>query len=723
MRLLVFERKKEICFYQPFEFCSWEGCNYCAGGISPRLADTLEANGLGLPSEVVEGEASTIIVHGDWKSIELPIPEGRRMLSVFRGSRPREREGRYLNFDSFLLRTAQDEGAEVISAEVTGADLSPSGKPILRYRPATAPPDRSFPASAESPTAADLAALAEHAVPKEEPAELAIEADFLVFAAGVNRHPGMEVAADPLIRSLCRMIPGFRPPRVRQTVIAELEALDGRPLALMEGEVHFVQYGSPDLQIEMSSLIPKDRWITVALVGKTIDEAAPGELRDLVKRFVELPHIRRLLPPGVEFRAACSCHPNMTVGAARKPYADRIAVTGDMAVSRLYKDGLYSAYVTTGALADCILDKGIDAGSLRRWYAPVIRQFHADNRYGRAVFLLSSAVFAHPALSRVLYQAILTERKTKPRHKRRLAGVLWQTASGDASYRHILRAMLHPVSWWLIFTGGLLATIRNKLTERVFGLDWRGVGRYPTGVPLEEVARKRQELFAVLGWTPSEHSPQLEKMYSVRIRARPEAIFRQLGAFGEPDRAYLRPRFVHISRTAGKPNQEGATVRYDVGLRRHQRAPSALDQSASRPPAPATPATRQRLLRLLSFSVRLERVVPDHYLLYRILDGFGRGGIFAFDIAESGPGVSLLTIYVGFDFPRGESWLGRAGWRLFRFLFPAYAHDVVWNHSLCLIKSLAEESEVAPVPYPSGSEQAGPAPLRQETAGHERTRS
>ena len=89
--VLILERKRELNFYQPALLSvAWEGCNYCAGGISPRLADALRASDLSLPPDIVEGSATAITVHGDWKSVELPIPEGRKMLSVFRGSRPRE---------------------------------------------------------------------------------------------------------------------------------------------------------------------------------------------------------------------------------------------------------------------------------------------------------------------------------------------------------------------------------------------------------------------------------------------------------------------------------------------------------------------------------------------------------------------------------------------------------------------------------------------------------
>ena len=647
IRLIIIEKKNEICFYQPTGFCSWEGCNYCAGGISPRLADILREEHLPLPDEIIESRAAEVVVHGDWKSVRLPVPDGREMLTVFRGSRPRQRTGRYENFDSFLLQTAIGEGAEAITAEVTGAHYSAEGKPVITYRAPTHPDDA--------------------------PGET-LEADFAVFAGGVNRSPGMDVTTDPLFVDLETMLPRFRPPKVRRALISEMQAqgsTDPDVLLALDGEVHFAQYGSKDLHIEMSSLVPKQLWVTVALLGKSIDRAQPSEYLNIMQRFVELPHVRRLLPPGVHLRPGCSCHPNMTVGAAREPFGQRVALTGDMAVSRLYKDGLYSAWTTAAALAECLLTKGIDRDSLRRWYGPVVASFDRDNRWGRLIFRLSRLVFSHPAFSRVLYQAILTERKTTRQADWRLARVLWQIASGDERYRRIFASMVRPGSVWLIVTGGFLVTVRNQLTERLFGLDWRGIGRHQTGVSVEDRERKRLEVFSALGLEPPSRGPEMERAYSIRIRAGEDAIFRQLGKFGDPDREYLWPRFVNVRRTRRGPNQPGTTIRYEVG-------PFAREGGQHRWPA------------LAAFTVVLDRIVPDRYLLYRILDGFGRGGVFAFDVQPVKHGVNLLSIYVGFDFYRGRGPLSRAGWWIFRHFFPSFAHDVVWNHSLCKIRYLAE---------------------------------
>jgi flavin-dependent dehydrogenase len=654
IHLVIVEKKTEVCFYQPAYHCAWEGCNYCAGGISPRLADILAREDVALPEEIVESRADEVVVHGDWKSVRLPVPAGRLMLSVFRGSRPRQRSGRYQNFDSYLLERAIAEGAQVITGEAIGVSYTDEGRPSVFYR--TVAGGESAPMGGGDAAAPQI-----------------LEADLLVLAGGVNRSPGMDLATDPVFAGLGALLPGFRPPKVRPALIAEMQAHGGGPDALLavDNEVHFCQYGSKDLHIEMSSLVPKHDWVTVVLLGKSIDQARPSEFLGIMQQFVELPHIRRLLPPGVDLRPGCSCHPNMTIGAAARPYGARVALVGDMAVSRLYKDGLYSAWTTAAALADCVLDHGIDQDSLRRRYAPVVRAFDRDNRYGRVIFGLSRQIFSHPALSRVFYQAVLTERRTTRRESLRLAPILWQIASGDESYRRILAAMLRPTTIWHILAGGVLTTFRNQATERLFGLDWSGIGRHQTGVSFEDRERKRAELFSLLGLDPPARAPEMERVFTIRIRTGIDAILRQLGKFGDPDREYLWPRFLSVRRTTGEPNQPGTRVRYDVGPGCGGRHPG-------------------RCRSLLSFTVVLERNVPGRYLLYRIVDGFGRGGIFSFDVRPAKPGVNLLSIYVGFDFYRGTALFDRIGQRLFRALFPSFAHDVVWNHSLCKIRYLAE---------------------------------
>src|ERR1035441_3336556 len=209
-------------------------------------------------------------------------------------------------------------------------------------------------------------------------AETRLEADLAVFAAGVNEQVGSPADGGRMLQSLQRLLPGFVPPRLRRALIFELEAKSGVPENLV-GTVHFVEYGSKTLRLEMCSLVPKRGFITVVLVGASVDTASDhAASRDIMAQFLELPHIRRLVSPRIQFSPACVCGPNMVVGSARNPFGDRVAAVGDIVTTRLYKDGILSAQRTARALAETVLELGIDAGSLKQGYGPILRRFRSE---------------------------------------------------------------------------------------------------------------------------------------------------------------------------------------------------------------------------------------------------------------------------------------------------------------------------------------------------------
>jgi hypothetical protein len=91
-----------------------------------------------------------------------------------------------------------------------------------------------------------------------------------------------------------------------------------------------------------------------------------------------------------------------------------------------------------------------------------------------------------------------------------------------------------------------------------------------------------------------------------------------------------------------------------------------------------------------AFSLRLEQIVGGHLLVYRVQDGFAKGGVLIFEIEKQDEETCALSIYVAFNFARGLTWAVRPFWWLVRRLFPAFVHDVLWNHSLCQLKDLVE---------------------------------
>ena len=609
-----------------------DGCNYCAGGLSPALTRSLENIGISIPDEIISGRIETLTVNGHWKNIELRVPQGSRMFSVFRGSRPRGRDNQYINFDSFLLDRAVQAGAEIINAAVFDIRYDGDGRPDVFFR--------SFQGGVTT--------------------KGSIKADFLVIAAGVNQVPGGDPRQIPLLAPIRRLIPRFRPPRTRKALICEVE-LDRDTEAFLEGNIYFIQYASKELKIEMSSLLPKKKHATIVLLGKSIDGSEPADIPSIIKSYLELPQIKRIVPRGVDNLPVCICSPNMTVGLARKPCGDRVAVIGDLAVSRLYKDGIFSSFLMAESLAAALFQRGSDGRSLRKGYLPVIRKIRADNSFGAAIFFLNRIIFSNPTLSRILYQAVLSERKKRYYRKRKLEKILWAIASGEGSYTRTFASMFQPVTVASILVGGLLVTFRNFLTEKFFGLNWMGLSRFPTGIHREDLDNKRAEFLQFTGGA-FERKPQFESMYSIKIRSDAADIFNGLGTFGDADRRYFKPRFVNVNRISGVGNEAGSVLQYKLPFR------------------------------FMNFQLVLEKVKKNRYLVYRIRDGFGRGGILVFNIEAKGERTSILSIYVAFDFDREGSLPKRILMFLFRVVFPGYIHDVLWNHSLCRLKSLVETS-------------------------------
>jgi hypothetical protein len=633
-KVVIIERRRQGIGQSGRGFVEgWRGCSFCAGGLSPKLNDVLKSLGLQMPAEVIQSRVRSITVQGYWKNIELEVPEGREMLSVFRGVHPVKRLDREHSLDSVLLECAVEEGAKLVSGEVYDAHYSASGRPVVTY----------------------------HA----DGVEAQLEADFAVFAGGVNECAGTCPGGGSLTLTLQRLAPDYRPPRLRPALIFELEAARGGATYL-EGQLHFVEYGSASLRLEMCSLLPKRGYITVVLVGPSVDASTgPAENVNIINEFLKLPQIRKLVPPSMELRRACVCNPRLVVGSAKHPLADRVAAVGDMVTSRLYKDGILSAHHTASALAETLLLRGVDRRSLRDGYAPVIQRFRRDNRFAALVFLLHRLVFSSSVLSRVLYQAVITERKRMAGPRRRLEKILWKIASGDDQYEATFLAMIHPATLWLILSGGLWITLRSYLSELFFNLSWEGFGRFTTGVAKEQLETKRAAFKRELAEYGMVVPDQLEfeRMYTIRIRATCATILRQLGRFGESDRGYFRPRWVRIQRIKGLPNEAGCVICYEV------------------------------LCRWFSFSLQLEQVSPGHLLIYRVRDGFARGGVLLFEVEQASDEICNLSIYVVFKFERGRTPITRPFWWLLRSLFPSFVHDVLWNHSLCQLKNLAEAGE------------------------------
>jgi flavin-dependent dehydrogenase len=605
-----------------------KGCNFCAGLISPRLNEVLGAQGLTVPDEIIQGRIDYVWIHGQWKNFRLRVPQDMRMYSVFRGSLPGRRLGRPAGFDGFLLGEAVKEGARIQYGEVQAIAYDASGMPNLTVR-----------------------------APSGETVSLA--ASFVSIATGINAHCGLEYRDDGLVASVQRLNPAFVPGKSRKTLIFELDVGEDYLKRNMNREIYFIESGSKHLALEHTALIPKGRFLTVAIIGKCIDAATlPHDTHQIVGDFLSLPQIDRILPGIAAAPLACACAPRMTVTTARFPFGDRFAIIGDAVGSRLNKDGLYSAHATASRLAETVLQEGIDKQALARGYGETVKWLVADNRFGRTVFTLSRIAFTMPVVSRIVYQGFATEYKVRDERSRPVNAVLWKIASGTADYREVLLEMCGYDVLRSIFAGALV-TLRNVAFEFLLGLKWGEFGRYPTVVLKEKRELLKGQLASGLGINLGK-SPDFERMYAIKIRGSEEEIMEELAKFGQPHARFVRLRFINIRQVHGEPNEAGSMIGYTIPFVR------------------------------LGAQLRLTKRVGLETLLYQADERLVDHATLIFNVTPTKDGNRRLSIYTAFDYKTGEGLASRMMWKSARILFPEFVHDVVWNHALCTIKEEVE---------------------------------
>ncbi len=364
-------------------------CNKCAGILSSTLVQNMERIGLNLPAAVIQSVIHNYVLHmGD---TQIPIhsrKESQRIISVYRGRGPRL--GAAPPPPSF-------DGWLLSKAQEKGAKI------IKKHVMAIRATERPIVVTAH-----------------EE-----YEADLVVMATGVNSRPPLDPAWS------------YRPPRT------EVMAQDEVPISdkMMDQSVHIFFENPPGLIF--GALIPKGRYANLSLLGH-------GLPPDAVNQFINMTRLESLIPEGTPL--LCGCNPSVAVSEAGAFFADRFVVVGDAAVTRLYKDGIGSAFITAEAAAKTAILRGISRQDFLAGYQPVCRQIARDNGYGRLLFRLWSLTYHTPILKKIWIQTIINEANQigNPTH----TGVLWGMFTGNESYRILfMKALSLPALWNFLLAG------------------------------------------------------------------------------------------------------------------------------------------------------------------------------------------------------------------------------------------------------------------------------
>ncbi len=369
-----------------------QGCNMCGGIVSESLVQNLAAEGINLPTTVIQRGIDSYHLHMDAGSVRIETPlHATRIGAVHRGSGPRDVQRRdWESFDDHLLQKAIGRGARLVPARVDGVGLE-EGRPVLKIRGGG-----------------------------QE------RYDLLAVAVGVN---------SPVVQAFENVGIGYTRPAVTKTVIREYQL--GRDVIsqTVGSSMHVFLLAIP--RLEFAAVIPKGDYVTVCLLGQDIDDA-------LVQAFLDAPEVRRCFPPDWRPDAkSCQCMPHINVRGPARPYADRILFVGDCGVTRLYKDGIGAAYRTAKAAARTSVFEGISADAFHRHYGPVCRTIAADNVMGRLAFVFTRVV-RHMRVARRAILRMTVEEQRRPAHLRRMSGILWDMFSGSAPYKDIFLRLLRP---------------------------------------------------------------------------------------------------------------------------------------------------------------------------------------------------------------------------------------------------------------------------------------
>jgi len=408
-----------VDIYEPRDFSlpGPAGCNMCGGIVSETLVQNLQMAGIDLPAAVVQRSIDSYFLHMDVGDVRIETPlKEKRIAAVHRGGGPRGTQPTSGGLDGFLLEQAVAQGAHLRRARVDGIQWD-SGRPQIKTQ-------------AGSWETYDL----------------------LAVAVGINSSASKLFEAAGL---------DYKPPRSTKTYICEFCLGSDMIRRDLGSSMHVFLLNLP--RLDFAALIPKREYVTLCLLGEEID-------KPLIQAFLGSHEVRRTLPAQWQIPDQfCHCSPKISVSSAFRPFADRVVFIGDCGTTRLYKDGIGSAYRTAKAAAKTAIFEGTSGEDFRRHYWPVCQSIRNDNRIGKLVFAVTRLIQSNRVARAALWRMVSEEQRIDGA-RRRMSVVLWDTFTGSAPYRQVLLRTLHPAFWtrflWNILRAGW-ACVWPKKKERL----------------------------------------------------------------------------------------------------------------------------------------------------------------------------------------------------------------------------------------------------------------
>jgi flavin-dependent dehydrogenase len=381
------DKKINLTIFEPKTFSKDgpAGCNRCGGVISEHLVQELAVEGINIPPEVVQRGISSYVLHTLHGNVHIESPAAEnRIATVYRGGGPkglkvRERE----SFDNFLLQEAIHEGASHVPVRVDGLKIG--SRPVITSK-----------------------------------GKDVMEADLVVGAFGVNS-TAVKMFEDVGI--------GYKQPKTTSAFITELELGKETVSQYFGNSIHFFLVPKPG-NVKFAGLIPKGSYVTLCILGKNIDKETVTEL-------LESPAAKNVLPDNCLRDNFCKCFPKLSLNSAKGAFADRVVVIGDAGSTRLFKDGIGASYIMGKAAAHTAVLQGVSKKDFAEQYYPVYRDIVIDNLYGKFVYQTTYTYKNIGLLTESMINVVRKEQGNRSDKFARLSSMLWDTFTGNGSYKSI----------------------------------------------------------------------------------------------------------------------------------------------------------------------------------------------------------------------------------------------------------------------------------------------
>ncbi len=405
------------------------GCNMSAAVIAGSLHAKLTRDGIILPESIIRQEIRGYYFHTEEYGIELYKPDQinkSSIMAVYRGNGPlySTHTGSH-SFDDFLLKHVINQGVNAIYEPVQELRLSSN---------------------------LDIPATIIYG--KKRPYK-EMEADLVVGAFGIN---------STIVNKIKGLNFGYIPPKTIRACQMEIP-LDATFIKnSFKDNIQVFALGIKPFRF--ASMVPKGNYVTVSLIGTR--DLTSNDLID----FVNHPVVRKNLPHDWEMpEKFCKCLPKIVLSHAKNPFTDRFVMVGDASISRIFKNGLESAYITSELAVRAAFEKGISSEDFaRHYYKPARKLLAMDNKLGAVILAISDFITRQNWLVKARLSYV--EDKRGSWIANHLNALLWNMVTGDAPYHKILIQAFNPIFQIKLIPVTIKALIKDILDRiaRHYGL-------------------------------------------------------------------------------------------------------------------------------------------------------------------------------------------------------------------------------------------------------------